>query len=85
MSKHIIFLFIYLIFFISCAPNKKNKADNNILFDVYYKDKKIDEFKPKIDLFFRNILKYCSYLKGYSFKINTANTFPSGVTGTTSP
>jgi len=31
MSKHIIFLFIYLIFFISCAPNKKNKADQALL------------------------------------------------------
>jgi len=66
--------------------NKKSKVDNNILFDVYYKDKKIDEFKPKIDLFFRNILKYCSYLKGYSFKINTANTFPhsSGIASSAS-
>ena len=28
--------------------NKRNKVDNNILFDVYYKDKKMDEFKSKI-------------------------------------
>tara|TARA_B100000470_G_scaffold105656_1_gene81545 strand:+ start:13 stop:1158 length:1146 start_codon:yes stop_codon:yes gene_type:complete len=66
--------------------NKKSKADNNILFDVYYKDKKIDEFKPKIDLFFRNILKYCSYLKRYSFKVTTENTFPhsSGIASSAS-
>ena len=62
------------------------KDDNNILFDVYYKDKKIDEFKPKIDLFFRNILKYCSYLKRYSFKVTTENTFPhsSGIASSAS-
>jgi diphosphomevalonate decarboxylase len=66
--------------------NKKNKADNNILFDVYYKNKKIEEFRPKIDLFFRNILEHCSYLKEYSFKIITANTFPhsSGIASSAS-
>jgi len=66
--------------------NRKNKVDNNILFDVYYKDRKIEEFRPKIDLFFRKILEYCSYLKGYSFKITTENTFPhsSGIASSAS-
>ena len=65
---------------------KKQIPNTEIVFDIYYEDKKIKSFRPKIDLFLKNILKYCSYLNEYSLKITTKNTFPhsSGIASSAS-
>ena len=66
--------------------NNKNQHNNKIMFDIYYKENKIEEFRPKIEIFFKNIVKYCNYLTQYSFKITTNNTFPhsSGIASSAS-
>ncbi len=37
---------------------KENQPYNKIMFDVYYKENKMEEFRPKIEIFFKNIIKY---------------------------
>ena len=56
--------------------------------DVLFKPTKVnkEQFRPKIEIFFENIVKYCNYLTQYSFKIITNNTFPhsSGIASSAS-
>lgn len=69
----------------SLTFSKKDKA-TDFDFEVLM-DREVKEgFKPKIKIFFERILKYLPFLKEYSFKIDTYNTFPhsSGIASSAS-
>ncbi len=65
---------------------KKEKADKNIPFELYFEGEKKDEFKPKIESFFQRIKAYCPFLTDYEFVIKTKNSFPhsSGIASSAS-
>lgn len=64
----------------------KKENSNNFSFDVYLDDSKKDDFKPKIETFFKRVEVYLPFLKNYYFKIETTNTFPhsSGIASSAS-
>lgn len=63
---------------------KESKADFS--FEVFLDEEKKDDFKPKIETFFKRIEAYLPFLKQYHFKIETSNTFPhsSGIASSAS-
>jgi diphosphomevalonate decarboxylase len=65
---------------------KKKKEENEFSFDIYLDGKKQDDFKPKIETFFKRIESYVPFLKDYHFKIETSNSFPhsSGIASSAS-
>ena len=65
---------------------KKKAATNDFSFDVFLEGEKEDDFKPKIETFFKRIETYLPFLKHYYFKIETSNTFPhsSGIASSAS-
>jgi len=65
---------------------KKKKEEDNFSFDVYLEGKKKDDFKSKIETFFKRIEVYVPFLKDYQFVIETSNTFPhsSGIASSAS-
>jgi len=64
----------------------KKESRENFYFEVYMEGKKKDDFKPKIETFFGRVQDYLPFLKDYSFKIETSNTFPhsSGIASSAS-
>ena len=64
----------------------KNENTNNFSFEVFLDDEKKDDFKPKIETFFKRVEAYLPFLKDYHFKIETSNTFPhsSGIASSAS-
>lgn len=64
----------------------KKDAQNNFSFEVFLNGKHHDDFKPKIETFFKRVEAYLPFLKEYHFKIETANTFPhsSGIASSAS-
>ena len=65
---------------------KKKNNSEFIDFNIYYKDKLNEDFKPKIQSFFDRIINFCPYILSYKFKIYTSNTFPhsSGIASSAS-
>jgi diphosphomevalonate decarboxylase len=65
---------------------KKEIADKNIAFELYFEGEKKEDFKPKIESFFKRIENYCSFLYDYQFVIKTENSFPhsSGIASSAS-
>lgn len=63
---------------------KENKEDFS--FEVFLDDEKKNDFKPKIETFFKRVEAYLPFLKDYHFKIETSNTFPhsSGIASSAS-
>ena len=63
---------------------KENKE--NFSFDVFLDNEKKDDFKPKIETFFKRVERYLPFLKNYHFKIETSNSFPhsSGIASSAS-
>ena len=65
-----------------------SKKENNIdfSFDVFLNTERKDDFKPKIETFFKRIELYLPFLREYHFKIETTNTFPhsSGIASSAS-
>lgn len=63
---------------------KENKDDFS--FDVFLDDEKKDDFKPKIETFFKRVERYLPFLKDFHFKIETSNSFPhsSGIASSAS-
>ncbi len=55
-------------------------------FELYFEGKKKEDFKPKIEAFFKRIESYCPYLKDFNFIIRTKNSFPhsSGIASSAS-
>jgi diphosphomevalonate decarboxylase len=64
----------------------KKEGASNFEFDVYLDGEKKDDFKPKIETFFKRVEVYVPFLKDYKFKIETENTFPhsSGIASSAS-
>lgn len=65
----------------------KARADAQAIeFDVFLDGKVEPDFKPKIAKFFERILKYLPFIKEYSYKIETSNSFPhsSGIASSAS-
>lgn len=65
---------------------KRDKKDSSISFDLFFDGKQKDDFKPKIQTFFKRIESYLPFLKDYHFKIETSNSFPhsSGIASSAS-
>jgi len=55
-------------------------------FEVYFDGEKKEDFKPKIQTFFERVFEYLPFLRNYTFKIETSNTFPhsSGIASSAS-
>lgn len=62
------------------------KNTDNFSFDIFLEGEKKDDFKPKIETFFKRIENYLPFLKAYHFTIETSNTFPhsSGIASSAS-
>lgn len=65
--------------------SKKDNSDS-FSFEVLLDGKQKDDFKPKIETFFKRIERYVPFLRDYHFKIETSNTFPhsSGIASSAS-
>ena len=63
---------------------KENKEDFS--FEVLLEGEKKDDFRPKIESFFKRIETYLPFLRDYHFIIETSNTFPhsSGIASSAS-
>ncbi|WP_457611423.1 diphosphomevalonate/mevalonate 3,5-bisphosphate decarboxylase family protein [Lutibacter sp.] len=61
-----------------------NHQDYN--FDIYFEGEKKENFKPKIETFFKRIERYVPFLKNYDFIIKSRNSFPhsSGIASSAS-
>jgi len=65
---------------------KLNNLSEEYQFEVFLEGQKQDDFKPKINTFFKRIEQYVPFIKEYEFKIETSNTFPhsSGIASSAS-
>ena len=65
---------------------KKEEPNNEYNFELYFEGQKKEDFKPKIEIFFKRIESYCPYLQDYRFTIRTENSFPhsSGIASSAS-
>ncbi len=65
---------------------EKISRSGDFNFEVYLDGKREESFEPKINNFFQRIHRYVPYLKDYTFKIETKNTFPhsSGIASSAS-
>ncbi|MBT8394846.1 MAG: diphosphomevalonate decarboxylase [Flavobacteriaceae bacterium] len=66
--------------------SKKNKNSNHFSFDLFFDGKPKEDFKPKIQTFFKRIESYLPFLNDYHFIIETSNSFPhsSGIASSAS-
>lgn len=64
----------------------KKENNDSFSFEVFLDKEKKDDFKPKIETFFKRVEVYLPFLKDYHFKIETSNTFPhsSGIASSAS-
>ncbi len=64
----------------------KKKSNVDFSFEVFLDGNKQDDFKSKIEIFFKRIEMYLPFLRDYHFKIETSNTFPhsSGIASSAS-
>lgn len=68
-------------------PKDKPNLEKDLYnFEIIFDGNKKDDFKPKIATFFQRIEAYVSFIKAYSFLIETRNTFPhsSGIASSAS-
>ncbi len=65
---------------------KRDTPSPNFSFELHFEGRPKDDFRPKIETFFRRIEKYLSFLSQYHFKIETSNSFPhsSGIASSAS-
>lgn len=65
---------------------EKREPTNDFQFEVYLDGKREESFEPKINKFFERIEQYVPFIKEYTFKIDTKNTFPhsSGIASSAS-
>lgn len=65
---------------------KKESPNDKYEFELYFEGRRKEDFKPKIETFFKRIEKYCPYLKHYHLSIETENSFPhsSGIASSAS-
>ncbi|MBP0903531.1 diphosphomevalonate/mevalonate 3,5-bisphosphate decarboxylase family protein [Mariniflexile gromovii] len=71
---------------ITTVTFSKKENISDFEFDVFLDGEKKDDFKPKIETFFKRVEVYLPFLKAYKFKIETKNTFPhsSGIASSAS-
>ncbi|WP_047552094.1 diphosphomevalonate/mevalonate 3,5-bisphosphate decarboxylase family protein [Psychroserpens sp. Hel_I_66] len=64
----------------------KKETKENFSFEIFLDGEKKEDFKPKIETFFKRIETYLPLLKAYHFKIETSNSFPhsSGIASSAS-
>lgn len=64
----------------------KKETTNDFSFEVFLEGVQKDDFKPKIETFFKRVEAYLQFLRDYHFKIETSNTFPhsSGIASSAS-
>ncbi|MFD1293455.1 diphosphomevalonate/mevalonate 3,5-bisphosphate decarboxylase family protein [Lutibacter holmesii] len=65
---------------------KRNSAQDDFNFEVYFEGEKKDDFKPKIATFFKRIEQYVPFLKDFDFVVESRNSFPhsSGIASSAS-
>ena len=65
---------------------RKIKSSETFDFEIYLDNKREHSFEPKIAKFFERIEDYIPFLKAYTFKIETSNSFPhsSGIASSAS-
>ena len=65
---------------------KKPEPSASFDFELYFEGKRKEDFKPKIQQFFKRIEQYAPFLKDYKFIIHTENSFPhsSGIASSAS-
>jgi len=65
---------------------KRSNPSDEFQFEVYLEGKLQDDFKPKINTFFKRIEQYVPFIKEFEYKIETSNTFPhsSGIASSAS-
>lgn len=70
----------------SVAYSKLDKETNDFSFDFLFEGKTKDDFKPKIETFFKRIVRYAPFIKQYHLTIESANSFPhsSGIASSAS-
>jgi len=71
---------------ITTVKFEKKSSTNDFSLDVYLDGEKKEDFKPKIETFFKRIENYLPFLKQYHFTIETSNSFPhsSGIASSAS-
>ncbi|GGG40232.1 diphosphomevalonate/mevalonate 3,5-bisphosphate decarboxylase family protein [Bizionia arctica] len=64
----------------------QKERDNDFSFEIFLDEEKKDDFKPKIETFFKRVEVYLPFLKDFHFQIETSNTFPhsSGIASSAS-
>jgi len=64
----------------------RNENKDEFSFEVFLDGELKEDFKPKIETFFKRVEVYLPFLKDYHFKIETTNTFPhsSGIASSAS-
>ncbi|MGB3607263.1 MAG: diphosphomevalonate decarboxylase [Psychroserpens sp.] len=64
----------------------KKETSEDYAFEIFLDGEKKEDFKPKINTFFKRIEVYLPFLKTYQFKIETSNSFPhsSGIASSAS-
>lgn len=70
----------------SIAFRKLKATAADFSFDLLFEGKPKEDFKPKIELFFKRVAQYLPFLKDYHFTIETSNSFPhsSGIASSAS-
>ena len=65
---------------------QRKRIQDDFSFDVFLDGEKKDDFKPKIETFFKRIEVYVPFLRDFHFTIETSNTFPhsSGIASSAS-
>ncbi len=66
--------------------SRQNSGEDQPQFELYFEEKKKEDFKPKIREFFKRIEPFCPYLRDFNFVIKTKNSFPhsSGIASSAS-
>ena len=66
--------------------NQVQHDESDFNFDIYFEGEKKDDFKPKIETFFKRIAQYVPFLKDFEFVIKSRNSFPhsSGIASSAS-
>ncbi|MUP44716.1 diphosphomevalonate decarboxylase [Gramella sp. BOM4] len=68
------------------SKKERPAAIGDFDFSFYFEGRPKEDFKPKIQSFFKRIQQYCPYLKDFSFEIHSENSFPhsSGIASSAS-
>lgn len=66
--------------------SKLDAPSSDFSFDIFLEGESKEDFKPKIETFFKRVEKYLPFLREYHFTIETSNSFPhsSGIASSAS-